>query len=175
MKYTEIEFWGSIDEAVNELQKYKDEYVYIHFNGHKLYSDTVTLDSAYKEVTGMTKQEYLDMLQKEKDDYERELREHQENIPNLIEIWKQKGREILDEDRWQKWDEVVPIRLDDLYRGMELGACLDIVKILNNNGTLEEAKKEIEKQNHSGMSFNLVCAMVNVFCNRGEEFVKYVR
>ena len=34
----------------------------------------------------------------------------------------------------------------------ELGCCLDIVKILNNGGLLEEAKQEIEKQGHSGMS-----------------------
>ena len=58
---------------------------------------------------------------------------------------------------------------------MELGASLDIIKILNNNGTLEEAKKKIIEQNHSGMSFGLVCSMVHALCSRGEEFVNYVK
>ncbi|MNT82855.1 hypothetical protein D3C72_2226450 [compost metagenome] len=58
---------------------------------------------------------------------------------------------------------------------MELGACLDIVNILNNNGPLDEAKKTIESQGHTGMSFGLVCAMVKEFSDRGEEFVNYVR
>lgn len=86
----------------------------------------------------------------------------------------EKGREILDESKWELWDEIVPIRLDDLYQGMELECCLAIVKILN-EGTLEEAKKEIQSQGHSGMSFGLVCAMVKEFSPRGEEFVNFIR
>lgn len=33
----------------------------------------------------------------------------------------------------------------------------------------------IGNQSHSGMSYNLVCTMVKEFCERGEEFVKYVK
>jgi hypothetical protein len=69
----------------------------------------------------------------------------------------------------------VPIRLDDLYQGMELKCCLDIVIELNNGCTLNEAKAIIESQGHSGMSFGLVCSMVKSFCDRGTEFVSYVR
>ena len=57
---------------------------------------------------------------------------------------------------------------------MELGCCLEIIKILQ-NGTLEEAKREIDSQGHSGMSFGLVCAMVKEFSPRGQEFMEYVR
>ena len=85
-----------------------------------------------------------------------------------------KGREILNEDKWEYWDRIVPIRLNDLYQGIELKCCLDIVEILN-NGTLEDAKLEIEKQGHSGMSFALVCSMVKDFSPRGEEFFNYIR
>lgn len=113
--------------------------------------------------------------QKWRDNYNREKREHEEKIPSLTKEWKKRGREVLTEDKWDFWDEIVPIRLGDLYRGMELGCCLDIVKILNNNGTLDEAKKMIEDQNHSGMSFGLVCSMVKEFCDRGQEFVEYVK
>ena len=69
----------------------------------------------------------------------------------------------------------VPIRLDDLYHGMELGCCLDIVKELNAGCSLDVAKKIIEDQGHSGMSFGLVCSMVKSFCERGSEFVNYVQ
>lgn len=58
---------------------------------------------------------------------------------------------------------------------MELGACLEIVEILNNNNSLDEAKTKIESQGNSGMSFGLVCAMVKEFSDRGNEFVEYVR
>ena len=75
---------------------------------------------------------------------------------------------------WKLWERMVPIRLDDLYHGMELGCTLEIVKILNSGGSLNDAKKKIEDQGHSGMSFSLVCSMVRVLCDRGEEFVEYV-
>jgi len=58
---------------------------------------------------------------------------------------------------------------------MELGATLDIVKELNAGCNLEVAKEIIEGQGHSGTSFSLICSMVKSFCDRGGEFVNYVR
>lgn len=55
-----IEFYGStLDECVNELLEFqkRGESVFIDFNGHKLYSCDVTVDSAYLEVCGKTKEE----------------------------------------------------------------------------------------------------------------------
>lgn len=40
---------------------------------------------------------------------------------------------------------------------------------------LEKVKLLIENQGHSGMSFGLVCSMVNSFCDRGTEFTSYVK
>ncbi len=177
-KYTEIEFCPgrNIGECVNELLDYKEKgkLVFGTFNGHKLYSDTVTLDNAFKEITGLSKAEYDQREEERIKRYKKQEEEHKQAIPKLIETWKAKGREVLTEDKLELWDKIVPIRLNDLYRGMELGNCLDIIKILN-NGTFEEAKKAIYDQNHSGMSFGLICSMVKEFSPRGEEFVNYVR
>lgn len=103
------------------------------------------------------------------------VEEHKARIPELTREWITKGHEILDEKYWEKWDECVPIRLDDLYKGMELGDCLEIVKALNDGCDLDTAKKIIHNQDHSGMSFGLVRAMVRAFCDRGNEFVDYVK
>lgn len=178
-RYKEIGFWSgySIEKAVKELLNYKEKGILAcgNFNEITLYSDTVILNDAYMSITGKTKAECDKAQQKWKENYDREEREHKEKIPSLSEEWMNKGREILTEDKWEYWDKIVPIRLNDLYQGMELGYCLDIVQILNNNGTLDEAKGKIESQDHSGMSFGLVCSMVREFCSRGNEFVKYVR
>lgn len=175
----EIKFLGgnTIKEAVNKLLDYKEKGKLVcgSFNGHFLYSDTVTMDSAYKEITGQTKSEFDKAQQEMIDKFKRQEKEHKKQIPALAKEWMKKGREVLTEDKWEYWDEIVPIRLNDLYQGMELGYCLDIVKILNNNGTLNEAKEKIESQDHSGMSFGLVCSMVKEFCNRGNEFIDYIR
>lgn len=176
--YRKVDYVGStIEQAVKALLGYRKEgkLVCTEFNGTTLYSDTVTMDGAYKAITGKTKAECDKAHQEWKEEYDRKEKEHQESIPALSEVWKQKGRIILDLDKWEYWDKIVPIRLGDLYHGMELGCCLDIVKILNSGGTLEEAKAMIESQNHSGMSWGLVRSMVREFCQRGQEFAEYVK
>jgi hypothetical protein len=61
-KYEKIEFTlgNTIEQAVNELLSYKQhgKLVYGKFNGVTLHSDTVTIDSAYKKITGKTKAEF---------------------------------------------------------------------------------------------------------------------
>ncbi len=176
--YRKIEFgFGDISSAVKELSQWKErgELVYGEFNGQKLYSDKDDLDSAYKKITGKTKAEFDEAERIRHEEYKAEEKRHKEAIPELTKEWIEKGNTILDEKYRETWAKCVPIRLGDLYRGFELGACLDIVIELNNGCSLDDAKAIIEKQGHSGMSFGLVCSMVKSFCNRGTEFVAYVR
>ena len=175
-QYRKIEvFAGStIEDAINELSKHKD-LVCIEFNTKMLYSDVDDLNSAFKKITGKTKSEFDEAERKRQAEYEREKREHEEAIPMLTTEWIEKGNKILDNKHHELWAKIVPIRLKDLYRGFELGACLDIVEQLNNNCDLEQAKMTIEEQGHSGMSFGLVCSMIKEFCERGNEFVNYAR
>ena len=174
--YKEIEFGigNDIDSAVKELKSH-NELVCGSFNGHVLYSDIDDLDSAYKKITGKTKLEFDADRKEENDKYKEDERKRKEAIPELTKLWIEKGNAVLDEKYRELWAKCVPIRLGDLYHGMELEMCLDIVLELNNGCTLEEAKAIIESQGHSGMSFGLVCSMVRSFCDRGEEFVNHVR
>lgn len=174
-KYRKIEFgFGNIESAVKELKSHKD-LVCGTFNEQVLYSDIDDMDSAYKKVTGKTKYEFDEAERKRQEEYDREKREHEEAIPKLTKEWIEKGNAILDEKHHKTWAKCVPIRLSDLYRGMELGNCLEIVEQLNKGKEFEEVKPLIKNQGHSGMSFGLVCSMVKEFCDRGSDFVIYVR
>jgi len=174
--YREIEFSAgqNIESVVKELKEHKD-LVCGSFNGQMLYSDIDDVDSAFKKVTGRTKSEFDAEREKEHLEYEERKRKHKETIPELTKEWIEKGNVILAEKYHETWAKCVPIRLGDLYEGMELGATLDIVKELNAGCELETAKEIIEGQGHSGMSFGLVCSMVKSFCDRGNEFVNHVR
>ena len=176
--YKEIEFlcgWN-IERAVMELLEYKKngELVCGDFNGHTLYSDTVTVDGAYIEILGKTKAEFDRKQEEWREEFRRREEEHKARIPELSKEWIEKGHTILDKKYWSEWDECVPIRLEDLYHGMELRCCLDIVKPLNDGCSLEDTKKIIESQDHSGMSYGLVRSMVRAFCDRGNEFSEYL-
>lgn len=177
-KYKEIEFncGCTIKEAVLDLIKHaqREEFVCGSFNGHMLYSDTVSLDSAFLEITGKT---FFENINRERINRERlieEEKEYKKTIPTETKTWINKGHKIIDKKYWERWDMIVPIRLSDLYHGMELGACLDIIEPLNNDCKLSHAKNIIEEQNHSGMSFSLIKSMVKEFCDRGNDFYKFV-
>lgn len=175
--YKEIEMVGAtIEQAVSKLLRCRKngELGYINFNGHKLYSDTVTMDNAYIEIVGKTKAQFDEDQKKWREDYKRREEEFKVKIPELTKEWIEKGHGVLSEKYWLDWDKCVPIRLGDLYHGMELGNCLDIVKELNDGCDLDYARNIIYNQGHSGMSFSLVKAMVSSFCDRGEEFAAYV-
>jgi len=178
-KYKEIQFEAgtNIESAINTLLEYQKfgEKVFGSFNGHKLYSDIDDIDSAYKKVTGKTKAENDKADKKRDSEYEEQKRKHKESIPELTKEWVEKGKNVLDKKYLPLWNECVPIRLDDLYKGMELGDCLEIVTELNKGCKLDVAKKILEKQGHSGMSFGLVCSMVRSFCDRGNDFVNYIK
>lgn len=177
-KYREVDFYfGNLEKAVEELEKHKNkgELVFIEFNGVKLFSDVDDLDSAFVKVTGKTKSEFDELERIRREEYENEERKHKESIPQLTIEWIEKGKSILDEKYHYLWIKCVPIRLKDLYKGMELEMCLDIVKRLNEGCSLDESKEIVESQGHSGMSFGLICSMVKSFCDRGTEFVEYVR
>lgn len=173
--YKEIEFgFGNIESAVNELKSHK-ELVCGSFNGQMLYSDIDDVDSAYVKITGKTKAECDEAERVRQEEYQEQKRKHEEAIPELTKEWIEKGKKVLDEKYLELWNKCVPIRLADLYQGMELGHCLEIVEQLNKGEELEKVKPLIENQDHSGMSFGLVCLMISSFCDRGKEFSIYAR
>jgi hypothetical protein len=179
MEHRKIEFGAgySIEKAMQDLARFKErgELVYGEFNGHNIYSDIDDLDTAYKKITGKIKSEFDAERKAEHDRYKEEERKHKESIPELTKEWIAKGNAILDKKYHELWAKCVPIRLDDLYQGMELKNCLEIVEQLNNGKALEDVKPLIQNQGHSGMSFGLVCSMVKSFCDRGAEFVEFAR
>lgn len=173
-KYTEIHFdmGCNLDEVVLGLvdRAKNGQFVSCECNGVILYSDTVSMDSAYLAVTGKSYFDSVNYVTKLRASLIAEEEEHKKQIPELTKIWIEKGHAILPDNKWLQWDEWVPDRLNDLYNGEELGACLDIIEAINNK-SLEDAVIVMHNQGHSGMSWGLVKLMVKTFSDRGEEFI----
>ena len=97
--------------------------------------------------------------------------EHKKKIPELTKYWIKEGHKVLSQDKWDEWDRCVPIRLGDLYEGMELGQCLDIIKTVKED-SIAAGIKVMKNQGHSGMSWGLMKSMIYTFCDCGNEFVE---
>ena len=155
------------------------ETCYAMFNDKQLLS-TDTLDEAYKKVTGLTKSEFDDECKREREEYKRKKEEHLASIPEKTKEYCAAARGVIVEERYAEWDNIVPIRLKDLYCGMELDATLEICKIMRDESIdIEErfktAKKAFDNQGHSGMSASLVLSMVSVFCPHGRDLIDKIR
>jgi hypothetical protein len=145
------------------------------FNGTMLYSDVDSLDSAYLKVIGKTYAERCEADRLEKIEMAKRDAEEKAKQPAKIQRWIERGSRLIPAEHLNYWAEIVPIRANDLYCGMELDACLDIIELLNSGCAIDTARAKIDSQNHSGMSYSLVRALVGKFAARGEEFAGYVK
>jgi hypothetical protein len=89
-----------------------------------------------------------------------------------VKEYIEKGHKILSEKYWKKYDEIVPIRVGDLYHGMELGAFLEIIELYDKNHELQECARAFDRQNHSGMSASLVASLIYNFHDNGDKIVR---
>lgn len=179
----EVKFYGGqiIDDAMSMLYKEADKTHEVccgEFNGETLLS-TDSIDDAYKKVTGKTKAEHDEYERKWRDDYERREAEHKAKIPALTEKYKQKARGLVLDSELEYWDKIVPIRLGDLYHGMELNQTLAICAIMRDekltyDERLHKAYKLFMDSGHSGMSAHLTANMIKRFCPDGADVANAV-
>ena len=150
--------------------KARGESVYCDFNGHKLYSDTVSMDSAYMEVLGQTKADYDKAQEEWRQNYKREQKEAEERAKANIPNWIEKGQSLIFPERYAEWEKLVIALSSDLYHELELNSALEIMTALENGATMEEAKQMFGKQRHSGMSASIVRNILFAFSSKGPEF-----
>ena len=147
---------------------------YANFNGIIFYStDELTERDIFTAIYGYSPEEH-DLKEKERfEKIRKDEEEFKQKIPQIISEYIEKGHKILPQEHHALWDEIVPIRVNDLYHGMELQAALDIIEILNGDD-FEKAKKKFYEQGHSGMSASITRAIIKAFSNNGELFCKMI-
>ena len=101
----------TLDDVVYALiQANSDDFNYYYdFLGHVLESDTVTLEDAYLEVYGMTKEEYRKILKKDYETYEANLQKQFENNRREAALRNERiherARNIIPEDKMEIFEQ----------------------------------------------------------------------
>lgn len=77
MKQIKLASYDTLESAVYTLlaAKARGQHVWCYFNGHKLYSDNVTMDRVYLEVTGRTKKEFDQQLLESREQFKKSRQE----------------------------------------------------------------------------------------------------
>ena len=169
-------FLYTIDRTVEVLQQYNKagEKVCYEFNGVMLFSDTVDLDSAYKQITGFTKSEFEEEKRRWlKEDEEREKQEEKE-AKAKIPKWIERGKSLIYPEKLQSWKKCVKVRAGDLFHGRELDDALLIMEMLDSGKSFEKVKETLDSQDHSGSSYGMAINIVYEFSKYGPEFFEYM-
>lgn len=171
--FKEIETYLSEDlEDVVKVLKFSESkgyHCYAEFNDNIIYSDE-SEDEAYIKVTGKTKDEFKKFQEESVKKYLNEEKEFQKRKNGVIDEYIKKGHEILDEKYHEEWDRIVPIRVEDLYHGMELDSALKVIEMLKNHASREEIDEALDEYGHSGMSHGLTVAIIRHFSDEGSDF-----
>ncbi len=168
---------STIDSVVETLleAKARGESVYIMFEGHKLCSDTITPESAYLQVTGKTEIEYKKDLNRQREEYKKDFEKWQKEYQTEqailnIPYWTERGQRLIYPERYQEWEKWVNNRARDLYYGADLEVALEIMQIIENGATIEEATNIFEKQVHADMPNSMIRKIIFNFSSKGPEF-----
>lgn len=82
---------------------------------------------------------------------------------NRIHSYIVRGHKVFKEDKLDAWDKVVPVRVDDLYNGLEVENALQIVEEYERSHDVTECRRIFNEANHSGWSAGLVKAIIYQF------------
>ena len=171
-------YGGTIDSCLKNLREMaaadeSGEVLKAVFNDKYLLS-TDTDDDAYLRIMGKTKAEHDEEVRKWQEDYEAKRKAYEARIPELTEHYRKVARGVIVESELEYWDEIVPIRLGDIYRGMELDQVLDCARVMRDETLsrierLRKAYKIFNDAGNSGWSAGLTMAMLRRFCPDGNE------
>ena len=170
---------NTLDDVIKMLEEYEanGEHVSCEFNGVRLESENLTPDKAYMAVTGMNEADYKANLEEKLKKFEEERKQKEEiakekakaRIPEFME----RGMGVVYPEKLSDWIEFVDKQYLSYY-GDLLGAALDIMEPLEKGCSIEEAKKILRDQDHSGFSESATLKTILHFSKRGPEFVESV-
>jgi hypothetical protein len=166
-----ISLGESLDSVINTLieANNRGERVFVNFNGHKLHSQGITVDSAYMEMHGCTKAEWLRRQQERREEYNKSKKEELFEPVNTSELIE-KGKKVIFPERYEAWEQFVKDNVDDIYGGQDIATAVKIMEALEAGASMDQVKLMFEKQRYSGSSSGRVRRIVFAFSSQGPEF-----
>ena len=167
-------FSGDLDEAIDFLEKAKNAglRLSLRYWDVELHSDNISVDGAYKAVTGMTKEEFIKARQEWLENLKKERAEKKQQAHEKIPEWIKKGNQMIYPEKKEEWEKCVRTRADDLYFGEELDDALEIMWEIHCFADIKDIERVFAKQDHSGISANMVMSIVANFSRLGPQVVR---
>lgn len=167
----------SLDKLVLQLENLRRQgkiNCFVNFNGTKLYSIDVTMDSAYKECLGCTRKTWLKKEKKWAEDYkiktENWKKEAKENLP----LWIEEGKKYTHPAKFESWKRKCISSANGDYYGLEIRNALEIMKMIEDGVPFGDIKLKIKQQGHSGMTYSKMMNIILYYAKRGPAFYNFM-
>lgn len=151
----------SLPDAITRLvaAAAKGEFVCGKFCGVTLYSDTVSFDSAFKQIAGQS--------------YFSALAESETQDEEAIKRYLFMGQQLINKRLWEDWEKYVRSSAAGEYNCTDVACALSIMTALHKQGR-QAALGVLQKQTHNKTTLGLVLSVIRSFSEGGTDFVEYV-
>ena len=94
---------------------------------------------------------------------------------DLIKEYINDSKKYVIPGKEEEWENVVEVRVNDLYGGIEVKNTIEILKEFVDNNNPVAAKKAFDDAGHSGMSASLVLSIISQIMKNGDEIVESIK
>ena len=172
IKINNMDYWANtIEDAVGFLVVARELYganVSYDFNGHTLYSEGITLDSAYMEILGQTKKEFDAAVEAERQEFLNPKKTKEEEIDEVI----QRGKLVVETGKEDAWESFVKENSDDKLGFSLVKNALEVMEAFEKGKSMEEAHKIFDSEGHSGFSASWTLAKIEGFGDKDNLFLQ---
>ncbi len=167
----------SLDEIVIKLERLRRQgklNYYANWNGIKLYSLDVTMDSAFKKCLTCSKKTCLRREKRGFEDAEATIKKREKEAQEKLPTWIEEGKKYIHPEKFEIWEKTCIASANGFYNGLGVEKALEIMVMLENKVELPKIKQKIKDDGHSGMTESITMNLVLFYAKRGPALYNFM-
>lgn len=167
----------SLDDIVIKLEKLRRQgklNYYANFNGIKLYSLDVTMDSAFKECLNCSRKTWLKREKRWLEESETQIKKWEKEAQEKLPTWIEEGKKYIHPEKFSNWEKTCIASANGDYSGLEIEKALEIIQMLEDGKQFKEIKEKVLNDGHSGITYSRTMNIILLYANRGPALFKFM-
>ncbi len=156
-----------------DMCRKNDEYIYIEYEGKKLYAMLDDKNSICEKVMGVNYKTYKQARKRLFKEMEMEEAKAELEAIESMPTWIERGNKIIPKYKQKDWKKAVKQSIKGLYKGTDAYAALQMMEALEEGKDYEQCLDILRKGDHSGGSATCALYMAADFSDKGPDLFRY--
>ncbi len=167
----------TLESVVLKLEKFRKEgkNYFAIFNDQVLYSEDITMDSAFKKCLNMSRQMYLYRYKQWlllNNLTEESIKTY---VTNNLDKWINKGKKYVINSRYEDFELVCKNLANNIYSYMVIEQFIKIMELINNNFYFNDVLDIIDSFNNNELNNNILFDLILNYTYIGPDFYTYAK